>query len=272
MKRKIILHIILLVLAASIANAEKYFVLDSNYIAGSVAFNSINLREIDRAIKYDDKSGFLVKTISFDSSEIKKMYYNMSENKNYLIYIPYDKNAARIEVYNPSNSKVMDIDVGSFADTCGNSICEPHESYESCQKDCKPGSKDDFCDGLKDEICDPDCTPKTDSDCAQSGTTNGKAQIPAAPSKISGQNPEIDTEEPSQSPNYLMWILVLLGVVVSALVFLLIEKIRQNRIVNSLKQYIGENIRKGFKLQQIRDALFRAGYKEKEIDKAVKSI
>ena len=272
MKGKIILHIILLVLAANIANAEKYFVLDANYIAGSVAFNSINLREIGRTINYGDKSGFLIKTISFDSSEIKKIYYNMSENRNYLIYIPYDKNAARIEIYNPSNSKVMDIDVSSFADTCGNSVCEPYESYEGCQKDCSSGGKDGFCDTLKDSFCDPDCTPRTDVDCAQSGTTNGSTQIPAASAGINGQNPEINTEEPSQSPNYLMWILVLLGAVVSALVFLLIEKIRQDRIANSLKRYIGENIRKGFTVQQIKDALFRAGYEEKEIDKAIKSI
>ena len=78
MKGKIILHIILLVLAANIANAEKYFVLDANYIAGSVAFNSINLREIGRPINYGDQSGFLIKTISFDSSDITKIYYNQS--------------------------------------------------------------------------------------------------------------------------------------------------------------------------------------------------
>jgi len=169
---KIVAYIILMILLVNFANAEKYFALDVNYILGSVTFNSINLREIGRQIKYNDKSGFLVKTVSFDNSYIQKIYYNMSENKNYIIYIPYNENAARIEMYNPKNSLVMDIDISSYADTCGNKVCEEHESHESCTKDCSSGSQDDFCDGISDGICDPDCSIKTDVDCAEKGELN----------------------------------------------------------------------------------------------------
>ena len=261
-------------LLVGIVSAEKYFALDINYIQGSVTFNSVNLREIDRAIKFEDKSGFLVKTVSFDGSDMQKIYYNMSENKNYIIYVPYDKAAAKILVYNPSNSIVMDIDVSSFADTCGNKICEPYESYENCPNDCKSGNKDGFCDGVKDGICDPDCTQKEDSDCAQVVMNNESVKTPTTTSKINNQqqNQATPQEEIKQNPNYLVWILLIFGVVISALIFSVIKKIREKQVVNLLKQYIGENIRKGFNLQQIKDALFRAGYKEKEIDKAIKSI
>ena len=79
-------------------------------------------------------------------------------------------------------------------------------------------------------------------------------------------------EMPTQSPSYLMWVLLFFGVAAAALVFFAVKKLRESRIINSLKEYIGENIRNGYTLQQIKETLFRAGYKEKEIDKAIKSI
>lgn len=252
-------------LLAGIVNAEKYFVLDVNYIIGSVTFNSINLREIDKTIKYTDTSGFLVKTVSFDNLDIEKIYYNLSENKKYLLYIPYSDNAAKIEVYNLKNSRVMDIDVSSFANTCGNKICERHESYESCTKDCSSGSKDDFCDEVKDGVCDPDCLGKADIDC-ESVETKGNVSVGKPGFE------EEKAEEVKEKPNYLMWILLALGIVILILLFLFIKKRKESQTISSLKQYIGENIRKGFTLQQIKDVLYREGYNEKEIDRAVKAI
>lgn len=260
----------LAILLANSASAEKYFVLDINYIAGSVTFNSIDLREIDRAVKYTDRSGFLVKEISFESNDIGKIYYNMSENKNYLIYMPYNKNASRIEVYNPKNSKVMDIDVGSFADTCGDNVCEGHESYESCTRDCRSGSKDDFCDRVADGICDPDCPANMDADCRQKESSGSQTALPAKSEKEKIQ--EIAIPEKKQSPGYLPWILIFSGITVILLLLLLIKKRKEKKIIDSLKQYISENIRKGFALQQIKGALLMAGYNEREIDKALKSI
>ncbi len=259
-----------MILLASTANAEQYFVLDVNHVIDYVTFNGISLREIDRPIKYSDKSGFMVKTVSFGNSDIKTIYYNMSENRNYLIYIPYDENAERIEVYNLKNSKIMDIDVSSFADTCGNSVCEEHESYESCTKDCKSGSADDFCDSVADGICDPDCSPKTDADCkGGEGNETAAAEITPIGEEAKENQFRRETEE---EPNYLMWILMIFGVVIAALAFLFIKKQKEKHTTESLRQYISESIRRGFTLQQIKDALFREGYREKEIDKAVKAV
>ncbi|MBI2647012.1 hypothetical protein HYW99_00895, partial [Candidatus Woesearchaeota archaeon] len=167
MKHKAILYMIIVILLSSVIKAEKYFVLDINYIYGSIAFNKISLREIDRLIAQNHDSGFNIRLISFQDKEIYSFYYNFSDNDNYLIYIPYNENAFRIEVTNPQNSKVMDIDVSYFSNLCGNNICDMHESYESCKKDCQSGGKDDFCDSVNDNTCDPDCSSKTDSDCIE---------------------------------------------------------------------------------------------------------
>ena len=266
MKSKSILYIVLAILLVGLANAAKYFVLDVNYIAGSLTFNSVNLREADREIKHTDKSGFLVKIVSFRGLEIKKIYYNISENRNYLIHIPYDENAASIEVYNARNSKIMDIDVSSFANTCGNNKCEEHESYESCTRDCSSGSKDDFCDELKDGVCDLDCSVKTDVDCEISESEKINESV------ITKTKQEKVTKEPKEKPNYLMWILLALSVIIFVLLFLFIKKRKESQVIDSLRDYISENIRRGFTLQQIKDVLYREGYNEKEIGKAVKSI
>ncbi len=268
MKNKIILYITLMFLLVNIANAEKYFVLDVNHIIDSVTFNSISLKEIDRTIKYNGKSGFLIKTVSFENTEINSIYYNMSENQNYLVYIPYSKNAAKIEMYNIKNSKIMDIDVSSFSNTCGNSICEEHESYESCTADCSSGSKDDFCDGISDGICDPDCSLKTDIDCKGVVEEGNETITPITKEKVQ----KIELEQPKEKPNYLIWILLFSFIVIFVLLFLFIKKRKETQIIDSLKQYISENIRRGFTLQQIKQVLYREGYTEKEIDKAIKAI
>lgn len=267
MKSKFITYIILLILLVNTANAGKYFVLDVNHIFGSVTFNSINLKEVDRTIKYADKSGFLIKTVSFENSGIQTIYYSMSENKNYLIYIPYNENAARIEVYNSKNSKIIDIDVGSFASTCGNKICEEHESYESCTKDCASGSKDDFCDGVVDGICDSDCPLKADDDCEE--RFNETSEISETISKTD-KIKELEFVE--ENSNYLIWVSLISISIVFVSLFLFVKKRKENQIITSLKQYINKNLNRGFTLQQIKDSLFREGYTQKEIDKAIKSI
>lgn len=265
--RKKIIYVFLMILLAGFANAEKYFVLDINHITGSATFNSISMRDDDRAIKYTDTSGFLVKTISFEDSDIEKIYYNLSENKKYLLYIPYNENAARVEVYNLKNSKIMDIDVASFANTCGNNKCEGHESYESCTKDCSSGSLDDFCDELKDGICDPDCSAKTDIDC-EGFEAKGNASI----AKPRAEEETFRETEGGKKTNYFLWISLIFAGIIIAAIFLFIKNRKENQTIASLKQYISENIRRGFTLQQIKDVLSREGYSEKEIDRAVRSI
>ena len=274
MKSKLFIYAAIVFLLASFASAEKYFVLDINYISGSLTFNSISLKEIDRTVKYPEISGFLIKLKSFEDLDLQKIYYDMQINKNYQIYIPYNKEAARIEVYNPSNSKVMDIDISSFADTCGNKICEDYESYESCTKDCSSGGKDDFCDGIKDGICDPDCTSKTDSDCAESQKSNTSTPTSVAPPAIPNKTQPsiVKLKKSVGSINYFLWGSLIAAGIIPAIIFTFVRKRKEHAVIDTLKQYILQNIQRGFTLQQIKNTLYQEGYKESEIDKAVKSI
>ena len=254
-------------------NAEKYFLLDVNHIIDSVTFNKVSLTEIDRAIKYSDKSGFLIKTVSFENKDLEIIYHNMSENKNYVIYIPYNKNAERIEIYNIKNSKIIEVDVSFFSDRCGNKKCEEHESYESCKIDCLSGGKDDFCDSIKDGICDPDCSLKTDNDCL--GKEENKS-VESGNNFVTQTNEEedkfVEPEKESKVKNNLIWILSISGIVAVILLIFLFIKIRESRAINSLKQYINENLTKGFTIQQIKDALYKEGYSGKEVEKAIKNM
>lgn len=247
MNRKIALWVTWMVLLASAASAAKYFVVEVKYFSGSLVFDEIALREAEYTQNQSDKSGFLIKTISFEDNLISSLYYNISENREYLIYVPYMSDASRIEIYNQLNSKVMELDVSSFADTCGNGICENHESYESCTKDCESGSNDDFCDEIKDGICDPDCSVKTDADCEAAGTgiinTSSKKTAQKPPSAVKSED-----IKPKEKSDYLAWILSALAAFVFLLVLLIIKKRKQQQTVNSLEKYIRENIGRGFSL------------------------
>ena len=64
----------------------------------------------------------------------------------------------------------------------------------------------------------------------------------------------------------------MIAAIVPVLIFTLVRKRKEQTIVNTLKQYIDENIRRGFTLQQIRNTLYQQGYTDKEINKAVRTI
>jgi hypothetical protein len=56
------------------------------------------------------------------------------------------------------------VDVAYLAKTCGNNVCESHETAIDCPRDCKGDIKDNLCNYVSDGICDPDCT-NMDKDC-----------------------------------------------------------------------------------------------------------
>lgn len=255
-------------LLASAASAAKYFVIEVKFFSGSLVFDEIGLREAEYTENQSGTSGFLVKSVSFEDRLINSLYFNISENRGYSIHVPYMKDAARIEIYNQLNSKVMELDVSSFADTCGNGICENHESFESCTKDCMSGSNDDFCDEIEDGICDPDCSAKTDADCGFSEPRENESFQETAQKPIAaGRN---DGVKPMGKSSYLVWIVSALAAVM-LLAFIFIKKRKEDQTLVSLERYISENIGRGFSWEQIKFALLREGYTEKELEKAIKS-
>ncbi|PIO04682.1 hypothetical protein COT47_07990 [Candidatus Woesearchaeota archaeon CG08_land_8_20_14_0_20_43_7] len=82
-----------------------------------------------------------------------------------LVTIPYFNDAEKIIIYSPTGEKKATISTIQFANTCDNNVCDKHETFETCDIDCRSGQKDGYCDGVDDTICDPDCAQSEDDDC-----------------------------------------------------------------------------------------------------------
>lgn len=196
--RWMMLGAILLLISNAVYAAveQKAYILNLKYDEGIITKEDLKVipgEAPDRRIQ--PKIGYLLELISFNNETLYSFKFNFpleklmvppanwfDENGNQVyipkssevrqrldvviitLVIPYFKNGKTISIYDPNNTKVLAIDVGYFADVCPDNICEPHESYENCPRDCPSGQKDDYCDKISDGICDPDCITG-DSDC-----------------------------------------------------------------------------------------------------------
>ena len=91
----------------------------------------------------------------------------ITENTNYTLLAPYFPDAKQLEIYNLAGQKALTVDLGYLAKTCGDNVCQPHESAVSCSADCRPEINDNVCNYARDNVCDPDCE-KLDPDCGVS--------------------------------------------------------------------------------------------------------
>ncbi|MDO8741508.1 MAG: hypothetical protein Q7J54_08160 [Candidatus Woesearchaeota archaeon] len=66
------------------------------------------------------------------------------DKTEFILKVPYFKNGKTINIYDPNNTKVLSVDVGHFAVTCPNNICEPNENYKTCPQDCPYINKNIF--------------------------------------------------------------------------------------------------------------------------------
>lgn len=173
------------------------------------------------------------------------------------VIIPYFSNGKKINIYDPNNAKVLDIDVAYFADVCGDNICQDHENYGSCSLDCSSGSYDDYCDGAEDGICDIDCLIIEDVDCSiiVPGETKGKYY------------------------SFPIIIGLTILVIVIIIIFLELDRLKYHKNLkenyrieksSELKNYIVRELRKGYTKEQIRNTLIKSGWSNKEIEEAFK--
>ncbi|MFC1686068.1 M64 family metallopeptidase [Nanoarchaeota archaeon] len=165
---------------------EKTYSVGLNYEEGKLTANSVyatqsrapdrkNLRKIDYFAKVLSYEGKVLDTFKF---EFPRMEYpampreedNFSsspvvlENTNLTLFSKYFDDAEKMEVYNLKNEKLLTVDLGYFADTCGDNLCQKHESAIECPADCSNEGLDDICNYNQDNVCDPDCV-RLDPDC-----------------------------------------------------------------------------------------------------------
>ena len=115
-----------------------------------------------------DPQDFLAKLYSFQGEILTESYFSLEGSEKFDLKIPYYPSGKIIKVFSSNNNtEILEINIQVFAQVCGDSNCQGHESYENCEQDCPSGQKDNFCDKVADNICDPDCQniKDFDSDC-----------------------------------------------------------------------------------------------------------
>ena len=155
---------------------------------------------------YCEKEGYELKTIS-DSEKCST--------------ISFSPECAVCVLEGGKEVEVTDLMGLSFEEgTCGDGKCTLGECFENCPQDCPSGAEDGYCDKEKDGICDPDCKEGEDIDCAEGKAVCGndiceEGEIYETCSQ--------DCPEERQT-NYLLWAVILLGVVVAVFFIVLIYK------------------------------------------------
>lgn len=247
MKSKTIIYPILIILLASIAFAEdRHYELMLSY---DFINDTVELKHIysvgGEARPEEGVGDYRYELKSFDNKILSTFNFHMSANNRLVILrTPYFKNGKTINVYDKSNKKLLDIDVGYFADVCGDNECQSHENYGICPQDCPSGSKDNYCDQLSDGICDKDCLTG-DYDCETKKTTLLFLSAGVA---------------------------LLIIILVMVMLRLMPVKRKRYEITLELKNYMITSLRRGYSKQQIASELKKDGWPDDLIKEAFKSI
>lgn len=190
---------LLLVLPFVAAQMEKVYVIDLTYDKGEVTLRNILVTQAFYQQAPEPEDGYLLELVSFNNEVLyrqrfvfpleiaagprpewfdekgNQIYFPTEEESGHLVLekaevqliIPYFSGGKTIRIFDPADAKILDIDVGFFAQLCGDGVCQEHESYLECAQDCPSGSADDFCDRIVDGTCDPDCGVDGDADCGK---------------------------------------------------------------------------------------------------------
>lgn len=196
------------------------------------------------ATKYENS--YKYELLDFDDNTIDTFYFSFPKDNKFRLQAPFREEGATVIIYSPEDKQLEEIDVSNFGETCGDGICQAHESFKECAGDCPSGSQDFSCDGIKDKICDPDCSESSDPDCKQSSFL------------------------------YILGLIGSIGLIV-IIILILVIKIKNYKpkpkmykdepsFNPQLVQYCKNMIGQGYTRYQIRETLVRSGYNPKTID------
>ncbi|MFC1696981.1 hypothetical protein ACFL1H_01500 [Nanoarchaeota archaeon] len=166
---KLIFIIFIFLLIINLISADRAYLLKFKYDDEILTYDSVTVKNMNLIEKpFNENHLYSIEYIDYNGETILKSSFTPKRDGIIIKGLPYDETVIEIRVKESSTNKVIyPIPVEHFADTCGNQICEGHESNEDCPDDCPSGSEDDFCDGIKDGICDPDCRTYKDPDCVE---------------------------------------------------------------------------------------------------------
>ncbi len=172
--------------------ANQSYIISLEYENGLIELE--NLFVTASEFEESDEADYVGKIFSFDSEvlstfnieipEIAYSFYSPDEGdegkrrhdlallnvQNFTFNAPYFENGKTLEISDLAGGVVERVDLAPFAETCGNNICEEHETYLECSNDCRI-EDDNYCLPYNDGICDADCPSVgklADSDCKRS--------------------------------------------------------------------------------------------------------
>lgn len=281
-KKGLFTFFLLLFLLSSAAAAQKSYILHLSYIDDNLLYTSMEVSESKFTLPINLSNKYIVQ---LSDSKDKAVYTSTFTPYSYGLFnlaLPYMKNVTSISIKTKGGAEILNIPVMLFSNTCGNKVCEEQESYETCRIDCPSGRLDDYCDGAKDLKCDPDCEEYHDIDCQKNPEKN--TPLNASP-KDYPENKEENisvktTPSPSdnQNDNTSNYKLIILSLIVAAIfliitTLIIIIKSKNNSLaVNQIKDYVITCVKQGYSIEEIKQTLLNSNYKEKDVNKAIKSI
>lgn len=168
---------VLMTTAIQAAEAEKVLSMNLDvYKNDSVIENRLKIEEGNPTF-YVSSGDYILEILGVDGSVIA----SESIGLKFLIYtdppsptdystinlrIAYVEGMKKVRLYNKDKL----IYAADIAACVINGLCEPHETYVSCPRDCTLDKKDGICVPRKEGVCDPDCAPGTDPDCSTPAT------------------------------------------------------------------------------------------------------
>ena len=297
MKKKLIigLFIILLfsnILFVSAQDIDRIYVLNLNYKKQTNAelLNLINSYVTQGyPVNYGEpKNGYKINIISHANKTLASIKFSIPtgavlmpgvtnieakgtpDNLNFTIYAPYYQNAARMDVYDYRNSKVLEVPVQDFFNLGERKTIEG-----------KLGVVYDSKTGYIFYLKSGNDIYKLES--SQALPVSWDANDVIVQGRILENNIIVesmslkpaDTSTQSQvNKNNLTWISVIIygALITVILISLLLYRIIRRGSTNNLRLYIIDNLKKGFSKEQIRKALIKANYSSKEIVEAFKGM
>ncbi len=274
-----IIFVMMALILVNIAMAdEKYYSLELNYYDEIITYRDINLLT-GTAPEIGGEGSYTLKLISFYNTILDEFnfdvqaqeYMGMKESKDFTLYIPYNKEIEEIVIFE-DRDRIFGYNVASFADVCGDRICQSHESYESCKEDCHSGMQDDYCDMQVDGKCDADCSAEMDVDCAGKPVVEPEVEEePRAEERIIRKEEVKEQENEVSLLYYIIPVLLIVIIIIALMHFLSKGKVKKQN-GERLSRYISDNLRKGYGPEQIKKVLLGYGYSREDIDKLLRKF
>ncbi len=177
-----ILLISQLVFFAAKAEAGKIYAIPVNYEKGKISFGEIITKlgyvPSDNSLAQNSGQKYLIELVSFGGKVLESKNFSFSliimpapplpgekkiidlpailDKTSQLIVFPYHKDGRILNIYGSNKKLIISKDIAYLSEMCGDGICQAHESYGDCVKDCPPAGQDDYCN-LEEAKIDPDC-------------------------------------------------------------------------------------------------------------------